>query len=119
MATESMLEPFTAELTIQPGVAVDGSTGNGFTESVITLRATRRGALGSGAVDLHWGDDQLATGISASTFLDNFWSGDPVAHVDALGFGRMLLRRLLGHPDVLDRWNKIQGWRGGLPCGWN
>ena len=50
-----------------------------------------------------------------ATFLDNFWSGDPVAHCDALDFGRLLLRRLLGHPNVRDRWDKIQGWRGARP----
>lgn len=114
-----MLEPFTAELTIQPGAVVDGSAGNGFTESVVTLRATRQGALGSGAVALRWGDDQLATGISASTFLDNFWSGDPVAHVDALGFGRMLLRRLLGHPDVSTGGTRSRAGEAVAPCGWS
>ncbi len=110
-----MSEPFTAELTIQPGDAVDGSAANGFAESVVTLRATSRGAPGSGVVDLRWGAEPMGTGISASTFLDDFWSGASVAHVDALAFGRMLLRRLLGHPNVRDRWNKIERWRDPRP----
>jgi hypothetical protein len=114
---ESMPEPFTAELTIQPGEAVDGSAANGFAESVVTLRATSRGAPGSGVVDLRWGAEPLGTGLSASTFLDDFWSGASVAHIDALAFGRMLLRRLLGHPNVRDRWTKIELWRGERPLG--
>lgn len=112
---ESMLEPFTAELTIQPGSVVDGSAASGFAESIVTLRATRIGALGSGPVDLRWGAETLASGLSASTFVGNFWNGDPIAHSDALDFGRVLFRRLLGHPDVRDRWDKIQGWRGARP----
>jgi tetratricopeptide (TPR) repeat protein len=110
-----MPEPFTAELTIQPGDAVDGSAANGFAESVVTLRATSRGAPGSGVVDLRWGTDPLGTGISASTFLDDFWSGASVAHIDALAFGRMLLDRLLKHPNVLERWKKIELWRDKRP----
>ena len=112
---ESMLEPFTAELTIQPGAVINGSAGNGFAESVVTLRATRQGALDSGLVDLRWGADTLATGISAAIFLDNFWTDAPIAHVDALDFGQMLLRRLLDPPDVRERWSKIQLWREARP----
>jgi tetratricopeptide (TPR) repeat protein len=112
---EPVVESFTTELTIQPGAVVDGSPSNGFGESIVMLRATSRGAPSSGTADLRWGDDQLATGISAATFLAEFWSGRSVAHADALEFGRLLLRRLLGHPVVRDRWNKIQGWRGPRP----
>jgi tetratricopeptide (TPR) repeat protein len=112
---ESMLEPFTAELTIEPGAVIDGSAAHGFAESIVTLRATRRGALGSGTADLRWDAEPLATGISAATFMHNFWNGDSVAHADALDFGRLLLRRVLGHPNVHDRWDRIQQWRGSQP----
>ncbi|MCW5806511.1 MAG: tetratricopeptide repeat protein [Deltaproteobacteria bacterium] len=110
-------EPYTAELTIEPGAALanDGSAVEGFAESTVTLRATRRGAPGSGLADLRLGTQKLDSGLSVVDFLRAFWSGGGVSHFDARDFGQMLFDRVLAHPNVRDRWNMIQIWRERRP----
>jgi len=75
-------------------------------ESDVILGATHR-APGSARIDLRWGAVPLATGVTTAAFLEDFWNGAAIAHADALDFGRALLRRLLGHPKLRDRWEKI------------
>jgi hypothetical protein len=107
--------PFTAVLTIDPGEVIDGSPAHGFAESEVILSTANR-APGSGRVDLRWGADPLATGITAARFLDDFWAGEAgLAHADALELGRALLARVLAHPRLRERWAKIQAWRGARP----
>jgi tetratricopeptide (TPR) repeat protein len=111
---DSTEAPFTAVLTIYPGEVIDGSPAHGFAESSVILGSANR-ASDCGLVDLRWGADRLATGITTAQFLAEFWAGAGPAHCDALELGRGLLRRVLGHPRLRERWAKIEAWRGARP----
>jgi tetratricopeptide (TPR) repeat protein len=111
-ATGSQPEPFTAELTLQPGEPINQDPCQGFAENMVTLRAISQGSLDSGLVDLAWGSVQLPSRITVAVFLRDFARGAATAHADALETGKIILKRLLGHPSLRDRWNKISQWRG-------
>lgn len=107
---------FTIELTIQPGGALGGNAANGFAESTVILRAISRpgAAPDSALVNLAWGNDLLASGITAAAFLEAFWRGTAAGHADALDFGRLLRRRLLSGR-LQERWIEFSQWRGESP----